>query len=393
MNLTDADALKLQCKFVQETLNNIKRRKYIMDVDLSDVYTYYSNYALSSILVDCLEYEDECTLNSTASKYPDEPDDVVISTPCTDQGVLSVSATTSTCNITSKLSNPVDGSAFPRFTLTPDSLYHEGNIDVITTTCLETVTNNVTTGCVLAGNCGDNWNFRSAMFAYLFGVENKYPTGFLTSIRLYETDANGVLINSPLDLDLTPANIAQWTVCGSCSAVDPSDLEFGSADFETAFATLMQNISYTLYDDLYLDITVDKVDAPGNPGSLYFYSEVKHQPSGIWMGFNKQDFRLTYDKGNGDLITKIFQPNNEITTAVRVGALYEDIVVDTICGDMNLTVRNTGTNYQYPNVNLVETNFNNIVLNNPNSVKPVSLQEISTTVAPTTFLPPHLILL
>lgn len=380
MPLLDADVLKLQCKFVNKVLNDIKRRKYNIDVDLEDIYTYYTDYALSSFLIDCLEYEDECVLTSTANKYDDEPDDVVVTTPCNTQGALTLSSTSTPCAYTTYLSTELGVSAFPRFTLIPDSLKHPGYITLNATGCEGTFTNEIETGCIYGGGCDpDFWNFGASAVATAYQIAGKYPSGFLTSIRLYETDENGIPSTTPLDIDLTPANIAQWTSCPSCLAVNAADLLFGAADFKDALNTLLENVSRTLYDDVFIDFNVHKRDLISNPGSLQFYTSIKHQPAGRWMCINKDDARITYDKGGSDgVITKIFQPNYEAVTGTKTAAMYEEVTVPTICGDMDIIVRNTNLTGIYPSVNSAATSFYNIVLSDPTSVVPVSIQGDTT---------------
>lgn len=209
MSLSLADVSNIQDKFVKEMLMFLKRRKYMLEPNQAKVYPYYADSILVEDLVDCLTYEQICELKNKASNYVYTPLDDTEIIPCNDSLAITLSAESTVCSYESVLSNPVDGSNYPRFTLTPDSVTHVGSIDVITTDCLGSITTNVAeTGCVLAGNCDSFlWNTRFSSYVILPAAKN-YSSGFIKTIKVYETDANGIPTNSPTELNISPSNLA-----------------------------------------------------------------------------------------------------------------------------------------------------------------------------------------
>lgn len=212
MSLSPADVLKITDKFVKEMLSYLRRRRYLLDPSPAKVNTYYADAVIVTDMLDCLSYEQLCELQSKADSYTsgeDIPD--VIVTPCNDTVNVTLTAQTFTCNYNTTISNPNDNSTFAYFNLAENTTHHVGVVNILTTnSCTGLVTTNIAeTGCAAAGICdSDIFNFQAVNVNSIYNGLALYPNGYFETIKVYETDVNGIPNLSPITLNIAPSNLS-----------------------------------------------------------------------------------------------------------------------------------------------------------------------------------------
>lgn len=330
-----ADVTKIKCKFVQEMISYLNRRKYSVSPCIKCKYTYYAD-ALKvlyggveddpNFTSDCLDHDDECSLTTKAGSYTiDLCQQATIG--CEDQATITIATTEYDCTSTAQTSHDgqFTGSSYPVIKLTNDSIYIDGEINInarLSGVCGPTAPYDRATTTVQAGGCTSSGCSNSYLGLYKFGVNSvgtQAATTYVKSMRVYTTDLFGTLSTS-YDLDLDPATSPYYvddiTDCPSCSLVVPSEVQIGDPNFSTAFATLMDNVSIALFG------AASKHAIAATGGSSYsILCTAKHNPASTWFGFHTPDFRI--EMSNGKVYTSANTLSN-FSSAIRF--YYDDAV-------------------------------------------------------------------
>lgn len=370
--MTNADVVKLGCEFARQMKLFITRSKYIAEPCLDEILYYFSKYKLSTTLADCLTYEDECELSKIASHIADEPTVDPTITECGDQATITLSKSSTACTYTVSLENLAGiASAFPTLVLEEDTVYQAAQIKVKATGCGDIAYDTVITGCKNITNgsspvCAETYKFSLNIYYNIEGP-HKNTTGYIKTIRLYATDSNGVLINTPIDVDVSPSNLATWTGCGLCSGINPTDLYFGSANWASAFKELLDNVIYTLngaLDALWL--------VSSGPAYISIGNTVKNAPASEWYGINKNDFRVQWVNDLAAVIT-VTSPNSTGYTITQ-SYMADEFTITTDCGDLTgRAVMNAGK----PAYSAM-SNFNELITTNLELDKAVSIVNLDS---------------
>lgn len=209
--LTPADVLKIKCKFVEKMKAFLTKRMSQVDVCYCEVLPYFADAQLASTLydADCLTIEQECTLEKKADKYSAQPELNPNIVPCSDQVSISLAKVESACSVSGIVEN-ASGQAFPRIVLSNNSIYHDAVLDMKITDCITNTvqTEQIRVGCTGTPEvCTDSQRVAGIMTFLLTTPTTTYPGGYIQTLRLYQTDSNGLLVNSPIDLDVTPSNV------------------------------------------------------------------------------------------------------------------------------------------------------------------------------------------
>ena len=375
-----ADAVKIKCNFVAETIKFLKRRKYSTTVCQEDLYTYYAdalkllfeNEIIIPVAVDqehlyseCLDQATECDLNTKANKYSEVTTTCQDGIVCADQVAITLTSATKTCSGLVETYNSTCGCKYPNVELTNNSTFVNGFIPVKTTfsgTCANPA--QVTTETIE----NDNSSY------YSFGFNSDSTSlvnsdSFITLMRVYDTDGYGTLTNKH-DLNLNPSTSPYMdddpVTCPGCSAILADELKFGNANFENAFLTLMDNVSLALFGLSGLH----NMYAWWNGSNYRIRCKALHHPSGNHIfGINRNDSKLVVSTTGGPYTQPVnafgdsdaapyhapmvFNYNFGVTEAP--GTLYS-------CADLEPSISNQ---VSYPNYNTLLSNMNKIVLNTP----------------------------
>lgn len=375
-----ADAVKIKCNFVAETIKFLKRRKYSTTVCQEDLYTYYAdalkllfeNEIIIPVAVDqehlyseCLDQATECDLNTKANKYSEVTTTCQDGIVCADQVAITLTSATKTCSGLVETYNSTCGCKYPNVELTNNSTFVNGFIPVKTTfsgTCANPA--QVTTETIE----NDNSSY------YSFGFNSDSTSlvnsdSFITLMRVYDTDGYGTLTNK-YDLNLNPSTSPYMdddpVTCPGCSAILADELKFGNANFENAFLTLMDNVSLALFGLSGLH----NMYAWWNGSNYRIRCKALHNPSGNHIfGINRNDSKLVVSTTGGPYTQPVnafgdseaapyhtpmvFNYNFGVTEAP--GTLYS-------CADLEPSISNQ---VSYPNYNTLLSNMNKIVLNTP----------------------------
>jgi len=364
--MTTVDVTKLSCEFVRAVKQLLIQQKYIAEPCLDSVYYYFSKYKLATSLVDCLTHEDECDLSIIANTIPIEPDPVVVITSCDDAAILNLSKSSKNCNYTLTLVD-LDGNAtsYPSLVIEDDTIYQSAKLKVKAVGCSETYYATVETGCVNLSNlapvvCDETYKTHINLNFRLIGLPAN-SNGYIKTLRVYQTDTSGLLVNTPIDLNLAPSNIAAWTSCVDCSGISAAHLYFGHANWVNAFATLLDNVTYTLLGNLNSSF-VNAIST----NYVTIGSKIKHNPSGEWLGINKNDFRVQWVDADGTTITNV---TPSITYSGAANFMADDFSIATTCGNITGRVVMSGGSAS----GFTESNFNQLVVANPTFNQPASI--------------------
>jgi hypothetical protein len=210
--LQAADVLKIKCKFVEQMLKFLNKRKYELDACYCDVLPYFADAQLASTfyVAECLDHEDECRLQKKANDYSGQPELNPDITECAAQGTIALAKVVATCTPSVVVKN-ISGQSFPRIVLYNNSLYHDAFINIEVTDCLTSTPQieEIRCGCVGTPEvCNDDHRVSAFMRFILNNANTAYPGGYINTLRLYQTDSSGVLVNTPIDLDVSPANVS-----------------------------------------------------------------------------------------------------------------------------------------------------------------------------------------
>lgn len=376
-----ADALKLKCKFVEKVLKFLNDRKYVVDICPCVAYSYYADYVLSGLLYDaeCLEAEDECTLNTTANTYTavEECEDAIAS--CDGQLDISLSSLTTSCVHTADTANSINNSALPIITTTSDSIYIGGNIDIRVTSDCHTQSTSILGRTTINGGCTSAGCSDSAKGKYTFGIQttstfNLSDEAYISILRVYETDSTGNLIDTPINLDLNPSTSPYYTAdvtdCPGCTTILDTEIQIGSTDFTTAFATLMDNVSLARYGSTGKH-SMSAVNLSAN--SIRIDCNPKHNPASNWFGIRPSNAYVLYeDDTTGGSYAKT---GTNTATVLPLKFYNASTNFSTPCGTFTPVVGNQSTSFLVDGLN---TSFNKIALTSNFGTKPILVTSNST---------------
>jgi hypothetical protein len=362
-------------------------QKYSVVCCEDEVKKAFIDYKLASY-TDCeVPIDKLCTvLDQEITDYTVDCGSKTISEDCSTQVNLVLSKINNTITYTPSLSNPDSNNGFMKVVLADNSIYHKGTINLKLTGSDGSIsTTAVTTGNFSGSISGVDYDIAAVVACNVDNLKS-YPSGYLNNFVFYSTNSQGVLNPFPLILDISPSNLSAWTSCGACSGISASDLLFGSANFVTAFNTLMVNISKTLYGNTTsCAITV----AQGVNNGYFFKSFIKHNPSSEYFGFDPQKSTVVYFN-NGTVPTqKILTPFQDIYVLPQNGQVHQVVNSTIACGSNSTLVKSNNQPIK-PSVNAVESNFNKIVLystntqNGPTIVSSTPLTCVSYTLTATT---------
>lgn len=373
--LLPADALKIECKFVERMKTFLTRRKSLVDVCYCEVLPYFSDAALVDLLEDCLDHPTECALQKKADTYPDNlEEDTPVSTPCEDQLAITLQSLATICSYEAKPYNSLNGGSFPSMVITDDSERVNATIDVLLQNyCNDSnQTETVLGGCTSSG-CSTSNQARVGRGTTTTATHLN-SLSYITKLRVYEADPFGAITPGAIDLDLNPATSVYYSASGSCpgcSAVNSTDVRIGNSNFVSAFNTLMDNVSLARYGET----GRHKMFASNNTTTLvttigsYFW----HNPADYIFGINKNNPSISiYNPTTSK--TSIF---NTINFTVFEGIRFykDDILFSTSCGDLEPLIANQTI---FPPVLTAKSNFNLIEFISPFSSYPITVTSDST---------------
>lgn len=370
--MTTADVTKLSCEFVRKVKLYITQSKYIAEPCMDDIQYYFSKYKLATTLADCLTHEDECDLSIIASTIVSEPVIPPVIVSC--DGLVDITLTKSTvpCVYTTTLQK-LSGvaSAYPDIVLSEDDVTQSAFINVVTSGCGDFDSASIESGCKNITNnsspvCAEVYKFELNIYFNLNGLQN-HPTGYIKTLRIYQTDSSGDLINTPIDLNLSPSNLSAWVACGLCSGISAAELRFGHPNWASAFKELLDNVVYTLQGSLDARWVVSF-------GTNYISigNTVKHNPASEWYGINKDDFKVEWVNDSG-ITLKILSPSS---TAYIQSPSYmaQDFTLNVTCGEINGRVVMNGGLASYS----TNSNFNYLELTSTELSKPASIVNLDS---------------
>jgi hypothetical protein len=389
--LNPADVIKIKNNFVSKVIRFLKKRKYTSEVNLSELYKYYSEITLSTTLVDCLSYEDICKLSKAADSYPDLTEDIIITIPCEDSVDTTLSATgpVSCTNLIRISSDGTNNTAFPKVIL-------QDNYEFINITSYLVLENNCGTpeiaeqvygGCVL-NSCGTDKlgtaTFSGGVVSILNGSAAIANDSYFRTIRIYYVDQNGILVNTPIDLNLDPATSPFYS-CAGCTTLVANDIKFGNANFANNFKALMDNVSTNLFtagvpSSQHLLSTKNKLITDDR---VLVTCTAKHNPSGFFFGINKNDL---YFEVVNTVTNQSFTSTTPLNTSGASVFLNNLVNITTPCGDTISYQVKTTTATAGVSINFALTNFNEIVLNSDYSTTPLFMVNNSPQICNTYFL-------
>lgn len=355
--LQTADVIKIECAFVKSVYDYIYHRQYTTDLCLDKVKSAY--LLMLKAHNTCLTYEQECEVIETEVTDYTLDCTTSITTPCSTVGEITVSSSRKDCTYTAALRNPVNNTGFPYVDLQDNEVYHKGKMNiVITSPCSSySTTLQAETGTILIGSpvTSDIYDF-SVFASYIIDNVTSLSTYYISSIRLYATDSSGNVINSAIDIDISPTT-SPYLSCPSCTTVTPSHLYFGHANYTTALKNVIDNaIRVISGSPSNASIEVTNVNTTG----YEIRSRIKHNPSGVFYGIKHTDPQIIYTNG-----TTIVKSNQATKSWVNAGMYYTSIL-NGLCSPFTVTLPNRF----YPlSVNWSNTDFNKITLNSPYSTQ------------------------
>lgn len=379
--LTDADVLKLNCEFVAQVKKYLASRSYIAEPSIDCVLPYFKYVGLASIK-DCLDYDILCTLLNAANSFDKVVTDCPpTTTPCPDQIALTLSYDTNICTETYSLNGYPNDTAFMECYTTPGSQYVKGRIKVKKTRSCGTTQNQLLVSGCADGNCYEwyesisKWVSGGSGATYGNDVINADSKFVYLLLKIGQPD--GTVVQTWVNV-ITEHLAPNPTTCPGCTTINPSDLIFGSPNFNTAFITLMDNISIATYG------------VPGKHAMSAFYSAVNntihlvciatHEPANNeWIGFDFGDTVGQVYNNDSQKYAQIWSKISKNSTAILI---KEDVANISSCGgSITYTVGNPsgGVEFIYPNYDSNNTKFNKIVLASPASKDGLSLTGNTTT--------------
>lgn len=356
-----ADVIK--CNFVNEVYKYFKCVKYSITCCLDDTKWAYMNYKLS-IFEGCdVPHEEQCRLSELdLTDYTMVCDLPTTNLDCSSQLSIALSKTTNTCNVTSVLSNPVDGSQFPRIYLQDDELYATAEIDLVTTapTCGYSSTYRVVSGSYIDGATtytNDDYNPHAKIEIQLDNVTSS-PAGYIDTVYIFKTLAPGTIDPFAIEVDTNPTT-SPYLSCAGCVTVSAGDLYFGNPNFTVALQNVLRNAALTLFGDDELGLF--EVNNLGTTGYL-ISSRVKHNPTGLWIGLKTYNSRVLYTTNGVSFM--LSDLGNTGVAVVSTPSIVDRVLTGLPCGSSTVRVQTINPTMQ---VVSGSTNFNKITLANDNS--------------------------
>lgn len=371
----NVDAVKSSCNVLLEANSYFECKKYRLEccpdklkIALASYHAANSNCVLSSTALDTINQQMCDTPSSVCATS------FITTSPCNDTTSIAIGSTASSCKYIFKLANSFDGTNYPRLRLLDNSIHHRSEINFLAVPCKGASSlTPVSSGCSSTGCVDDRHPYGKTTLV----VRNVSPltTGYLKTITIYATDTNG---NEPLtayNLDISPSNIAAWTGCGSCSAINPADLYFGSVGYTTTLRQLLENVTKILFG-----VNTAVWEVSKDSSHLYISSRIKHNPTSYWAGINPDDCPHSYYTGD---TTKYGNPNprsSDLFVANPLNSttsIYQTVTASTPCGTVSTPlVSKYGI---YHELNAASSNINKIVVTNYNATQPITLSVPDST--------------
>lgn len=327
---------------------------------MDDVQRQFAVLGLATFIYDseCLDLEEECYVTDNIKNCPAQVASSPVITNCEDQGIASLSLLTNSCLYNASISEAGSGASYATFNLDNDTIYQAGELRVLfTDSCGVNGTSTIvaggcssTTGCVDA-NKANYLVFRYTDVSQAFSIEN---TGYITSLRIYETDALGTLIPTPIDLDLDPATSPYYTAhvtdCPGCTTVNASDVQFGSANFISSMGTLMDNVSLARYGSTGKHNM--KFNKLGSSFAVGCY--VKHNPSGNHFGIKRDDINVNWYQPSATRIHNLTATNYNASVLTPTRFYKTDLSFTSNCGNVEPDILDQ---YVSPHIDSASTDF------------------------------------
>lgn len=364
--IAPANVITLKCRLVAEAAKYFKNKQFFVDNSLEPLKCAWLDMKLA-VNGDCLDDELTCTINDLAKKNKQTACSPLDTVTCEDQLPITLTVSdSSACTYTANTYNSTGVSPLAEFSLT-------NNSDVITATLTSKLTNSCNSE--IESNTLTNQitytdrpkgNVRVMCGGGTYGGALT-PDSYPKILRVYETDAFGTLINTPIDLDLDPDTSDYYgpsVPFPDLAVVTPSDLHMGSA-YSTqleAWETLMDNVSIVRYGVPGLHRI--RGWATNNGTSFNLGSAPMHNPAGNFFGINRND-----------VYTKVWTPSGDKTSSGTATYLNGTSVIsgsfnyDLLCGAVNHTINSTTITSP---VDYSQTSFNKIVLTSNFASQPIT---------------------
>lgn len=269
------DANKLRCTFVTNLAKCIERMRYsVAEQSLDEHYKDFAN--MRAFEEDCIDVEAICDADENyPNTYIDCTNTTTVS-PCSTDVNLVLSAVNELCTYTMRAYNSRTGSAYPIVTTAVNSTDITGKIKVDT---LNSCTN-------LAVNPVEYTTTSKAYTTFTFATSSFAGSGYVKEIDFYITDTSGVLVPTPVTVDVSPLS-------PYIGVVNPANLLFSNtgATIATALQTVITNALTALYGAGSFGVVVE-----GTGASIRIKMLCKHVPAGRWVGLknttSKSDIRI-----------------------------------------------------------------------------------------------------
>lgn len=352
--LTTADVRKLRCNFVQEVAEYFRCKTYSISCCTDAAEKAFVDYKLASF-TDCdIPLAEQCRLSELkVVDYYKDCENIFAGTSCSNQGTLTLSQSSFITTYTPSLANTVNGSSFAHMSLTDNSTTHVSNPALVFKVTKQDgssfYSSNILFGDALIS--GSNTTLSPVSFSTSVSLalgSNSLGT-YIRDVYLFRTNSNGVKEAGPIAIYIGPGS--SYFSCVGCTTVNPANIYLeNGASAATAITNTIRNAVLTLsgsasYIDVGTLITANKTT---------IFTTVKHNPSGIWYGFDPEYAAFSYSTPSIGSTADTFQANSSSTS------IGKKFVVTYPCGTVT---------YQAPNVNsnlaATGTSFNKVVLPSP----------------------------
>lgn len=352
--LTIADVRKLRCNFVHEVAEYFRCKTYSISCCTDVAEKAFIDYKLASFTECEVPLEEQCRLSElkVVDYYVDCPN-TFAGTSCTNQGTLTLSQSSFITNYTPSLTNTVNGSSFAHMSLTDNSTTHVSNPALVFKVTKQDgssfYSSNILFGDALIG--GSNTTLSPVSFstsASLLLGSSSLET-YIRDVYLFRTDSNGIKEAGPISVYIGPGS--PYFSCAGCTTVNPDNIYLENGVVAaTAITNAIRNAVLTLSGSAsYIDVSTLVT-----PSKTTIFTKVKHNPSGIWYGFDSEYAGFGYSTPSTGSTTNLFEANSSNTS------IGKKFVVTYPCGTVT---------YQAPNVNsnltATGTQFNKVVLAPP----------------------------
>jgi hypothetical protein len=309
-----------------------------------------------------------------------------VATTCEDSITIAFNKETKLCSYTASVSNQVDNSSFARLTISSDTVYQQGKINVVASSkCGDTYTDETVTGCNISG-CNSTLNPYGITSMVLAGVVASNPNGYIKNFTFYHTDSMGDRPLVQRVVDISPATLATWNTCPTCTNVyNATHLVFGSPFYAVAMTELLNNVVKTTLGGDYSAFKMNK-----SATDLDIWSNIKHDPSTYWAGINPDQGSLTWVNQAGATVNTLYSPRSSNLKALvnTFGAsMYDVNSFTTTCGSFSTTLSYA----PFWNVNEATSNLDKLEVDSLNAVNtgtltysPFSCNQTLLTGVPTT---------